>query len=135
MKIRIDHRHYHVVEFASPEVLKAILKLQQKVQEMDERLSREIQETRDAVTALQGRYQAKIDQMQTHIDELQSALADGNTAAANEAADALDALQTDLNSMAQETVAPGATEPVEPLPTGVEEAADPEPVATEEEPG
>lgn len=66
-----------------------------------DRLAREVGETRDAVTALTGRYQAKIDAMQVQIDELKAALANGDTQAATAAADALDALQTEMAALGQ----------------------------------
>lgn len=113
--MRIDiHHHVHVVdESRIEEVIRRLHMLQQGQNNMSERLSREIQETRDAVTALTGRYQTKIDEMQTQIDALKAALAEEDVEAANAAADALDALQTELNAINQAPVGGDTTVPPE----------------------
>jgi Ca2+-binding RTX toxin-like protein len=68
-----------------------------------DRLSREVAETRQAVTDLTGRYQAKIDQLQTHVDELQVAIDAEDPDAIQAAADALDALQTEMAALGADT--------------------------------
>ena len=90
-----------------------------KMTEASENLAREVQETREAVTALTGRYQTKIDAMQVEIDTLKDALANGDTDAANAAVAALDALQTEMAELGQTPAAP--TEP-----TGDAEVEQPE---------
>jgi len=83
----------------------------------NEDLVREVQETKDAVTSLVGRLQNKIDQMQDHINELQTALDNGDTEAARSAVASLDALQTEMSQIAVEpTPAPPAETPAEDLP-------------------
>jgi len=80
-----------------------------------ENLAREVAETREAVTALTGRYQTKIDAMQVEIDALKEALANGDTEAAEAAAQALDDLQTEMSALGQ-TPAPEPEPQPEPEP-------------------
>jgi len=97
-------------------VLMALAKLTKRIDVMTEasgNLAREVAETRAAVTALTGRYQAKIDQMQVHIDELTAALANGDTEAATAAAADLDALQTEMAALGAAPAEPPAEPPVE----------------------
>lgn len=109
--------HLYVHNAGDDAVLTALDKLIGKVDKMSaasEKLAREVAETRDAVNALTGRYQSKIDAMQVEIDALKAALADGDTAAANAAADNLDALQTEMAALGNAPVEPPAEPPVEP---------------------
>lgn len=109
MTIRLDvHIHFDGVERIGAAIMAELFGLKGAITTMSERLSREVQETRDAVNALTGRYQSKIDEMQTHIDALNAALEAGDTPAAQAAADALDQLQTDMAALA---APPPAEEP------------------------
>ncbi len=92
--------------------------------EASENLAREVAETREAVTALTGRYQSKIDAMQVEIDALKEALANGDTEAATAAAQALDDLQTEMAALGQTP---------EPEPQPEPEPAPEEPAAEEGE--
>lgn len=93
-----------------------------KMSEASDNLSREVAETREAVNALTGRYQTKINDMQVEIDSLNAALEAGDTTAAQAAADALDALQTEMAGLGG-TAAPAddgvvlSEDPVEEDPT------------------
>lgn len=81
-------------------------------------LTREVAETRASVEALEGRYQARIDEllgindtMQTKIDELQALLDAGPVSPSVQAAvDELNQLQTDMNAKLQ---APVTADPAE----------------------
>lgn len=119
MKLEVEVNVYHhfpdctVPGRTGRLILAKLNSMDEHMTETGDRLSREIGETRQAVTDLTGRYQGKIDTMQTHIDTLQTALDNGDTKAAQSAADALDALQTEMAAMGSDaTPAPApATNP------------------------
>jgi chromosome segregation ATPase len=124
--MKLDIHHYiYVGPDASAEILAAIAALDKKIGKLmstSEDLAREVQETKDAVSALEGRYQAKIDElqaqtvtMQSHIDDLQTALDAGDTPAAQAAVAALNDLQTEMANVAAAPVEqPPAEEPPAP---------------------
>lgn len=115
----LEHRLYGLIRRAVAEALNdpaGIMKELKAMTEASDRLAREVGETRDAVTALTGRYQTKIDAMQVEIDNLKAALENGDTAAAVAAADALDQLQTDMTQLGNTPAPPPEEPPAEPPP-------------------
>lgn len=101
-------KHYHIHLDLGPglfqafAILREIQKDIRKMTEASDRLAQEVAETRQAVTDLTGRYQTKIDAMQVEIDKLKAALEEDDTEAALAAADALDALQTEMAQLGQD---------------------------------
>lgn len=112
--INIENIEINVLPPPFPPAVEEMLgEINRKVDQLmstNEDLAREVQETKDAVIALTGRYQTKIDEMQTLIDQLNEALEAGDTPAAREAVTALDNLQTE---MAELGTTPPAPEPEE----------------------
>lgn len=100
MKTTRNHRRRFRRPLPVGEQLRNINRTLKKMTDADERLAQEVGETRTAFVALVARFQAKTEAMQTQIDTLKAALAAGDTTAANAAADALDALQTDMAAVA-----------------------------------
>lgn len=82
----------------------ALILIERRLKTMDDatnRLTTEVQETKDAFEALKGRVAAQAAAMQEQIDALKAAAANGDQDAINAAADALDALQTEIAATAQ----------------------------------
>jgi hypothetical protein len=104
LNLRIDvYHHFPSSPGGHQEVLAAVHQLHEDVKKMNDatdRLTREVAETRQAVTDLTGRYQSKIDELQTHVDALQAAIDAEDPAAIQAAADNLDALQTEMAALA-----------------------------------
>lgn len=106
MLFRLEVTHH-----LDPAVMRLLLRIEGHLVAMTEatdNLAREVSETRDAVNALTGRYQAKIDTLQTKINELQAAIDAEDPAAIQAAATALDELQTEMAALAPADPTPPA---------------------------
>lgn len=105
VSVDVVHRFVAVPKKAGKltRILAAITKLQGQAKDMTEasdRLTREVGETIAGFAAVAERFQSQTTSMQAEIDALKAALANGDTEAANAAADALDALQTEMAATA-----------------------------------